>query len=333
VIVGDHGNKPDTGVLIARDWFDNRHVDVVADVGTSSVGLAIVALVNQRDKIFLNPGAADDFTGAACSPLVTQWNFNAYSTTNAMVQAVMASAGHDTWFIIAQNYAFGKAQVADLHKEVEAKGGKVVGEILHPIGLQDYSSFLLQAQASGANVIAIGDVGGDQANVLKQAKEFGLDKGSAQVVAVGSSNLPDMEALGVEAAGGVLFVSTFEWSRTPGARAWTQRFVDKMGRFPSQNQVAVYSLVRHYLQGVKDTGTDDSTTVMTRMRETPVHDIFAESGRLREDGEMVHDIYIIKAKRPDEVKVKGDLFDIVRTIPGNEAYQSLADSACPLLKK
>jgi branched-chain amino acid transport system substrate-binding protein len=151
-----------------------------------------------------------------------------------MVQTVMASAGHDTWFIIAQNYAFGKAQVADLHKEVEAKGGKIVGEILHPIGLQDYSSFLLQAQASGANVIAIGDVGGDQANVLKQAKEFGLDKGSAQVVAVGSSNLPDMEALGVEAAGGVLFVSTFEWSRTPGARAWTQRFVDKMGRFPSQ---------------------------------------------------------------------------------------------------
>ncbi len=302
-------------------------------MGTSSVGLAVVSLAKERGKILLNTGAADDFTGVACGPLTTQWNFNAYATTNAMVSATMATPGHDTWFIIAQNYAFGKAQVADLHKEVEAKGGKIVGEVLHPIGALDYSSFLLQAQSSGAKVIAIGDVGGDQANILKQAKEFGLEKGGAEVAAVGASNLPDMQALGVEAASGILFVSTFEWSRTPETRAWTERFVAKMKRLPSQSQVSVYSAVRHYLQAVKDAGTDDSTKVMAQMKSSPVQDMFASNGKLREDGQMVHDIFIIKPKRPEDVKVTGDLFDIVQTVPGDQTYQSLASSACPLVKK
>lgn len=335
VIVGDHAGKPDVGVVTARRWLDNERVDAIADVASSGVGLAVNGLATERKKVFLNNSASSDFTGKACSPTSVQWNYNAYANTNAIVTAVMQEGGRDTWFVIGPDYAFGQSQAAGVRTIVEARGGKVLGSAFHPVGGADFSSYLLQAQASGAKVIALVNSAADLVNTVKQAREFGIgrDGGPQSLLVVSAVNLPEIEALGLPVVQDLLFLSTFEWTRTPASRAWTARFVAKMGRLPAQNQAAAYSAARHYLQAVKDAGTDESAAVMARMRETSVRDAFADGGRVREDGQMVHDLFLVRAKKPAESTEKGDFFHLVRTLPGEAAFQPLDQSACPLVKK
>ena len=330
ILVGDHQNKADLGAVTARRWFDTEDVDMIADAANSAVGFAILGLVKERGKVLLHNAASADFTGKACAATAVQWNVNTFANAKVLAQAGMAQ-GYDTWFTIAPDFAFGRALAADLRRFVEAGGGKVVGEVFNPLGAPDFSSFLLQAQGSGAKVIAMGNVGSDFVNSVKQANEFGLTR--RQTLATFTINLTDMEPIGLETAGGFLAVSTFEWDRNDASRTWTKRFSDRTGTLPSAAQAATYSAVRHYLRAVEAAGTDEGPTVVAKMRELPVRDAFAENGRVREDGQFVHDLFLVRAKKPADSKGRGDYFDIVQTVSGDEAFQSLADSACPLVKK
>lgn len=334
IVVGDHQGKPDVGVVAARRWFDTEKVDAISDIASSGVGFAVNELAAERGRVLLNNSASSDFTGKACKPLSVQWNYNSYANTNAVVSAVMGEGGRDTWFIIAPDYAYGQAQAADVRRFVEGKGGKVVGSVAHPVGGADFSSYLLQAQSSGAKVIALANSANDLVNTVKQAREFGVGQdGKQALVVVSAVNLTEIDALGLEPVQGLLFLSTFEWNRTPESRAWTERFVKKMGRLPSQNQAAAYSGAHHYLAAIKAAGTDEPRKVMEQMRAMPVRDAYAENGQVREDGQMVHDLYLVRAKKPSESKEKGDYFTLVKTFAGADSFQPLSASACPAVKK
>jgi branched-chain amino acid transport system substrate-binding protein len=330
ILFGDHLNKPDVGSAMARKWFDSDKVDMIADIGPSNVGFAIVSLGNERGKIVLTNSASSDFTGKSCTKYSAQWNYNSVSNSKAIAAAAMKE-GLDTWFLIVADYSFGQSMASELRKELTPRGAKILGEVKAPLNTQDYSSYLLQAQASGAKVIALAVAGADLTNSVKQAAELNL---SPKQTLVGLTvNASDIDGLGLEAAQGLLAVSTFEWNRNQVTRDWTKRFTDKFGKLPTADQAAVYSQVKHYLKAVQATGTDEPAIVMAKMRELPVQDAFAENGKLREDGQMLHDIYVVRAKKPSDSKSKGDYFQIVQAVPGDQAFGSLADSACPLVKK
>lgn len=330
IVVGDHLGKADVGALIARRWLDLEQVDAIADVGNSAVGLAVNKLITERKRVLLNTSAALDFTGKACSPFAAQWNYNSFASTNAIVTALLESGQNDTWFIIAPDFAFGQSQAAEVRRLVEAKGGKIVGSVFHPLGGSDFSSYLLQAQSSGAKVIAVGSVANDLVNMIKQSHEFAIGgTGSAQkLIVVPAVNLPEIEALGLEVVQDLLFLSTFEWNRTPESRSWTERFVAKMGRLPAQNQASVYSAVRHFLQAAKEANSDNAEIVSARMRQMPIRDAFADDGELRADGQMVHDLFIVQAKKPSEMQEKGDYFRLVRKVAGKTVFQPLYQGPC-----
>ena len=315
---------------MARKWFDADKVDMIADIGPSNVGFAIVSLANERGKVVLTNSASSDFTGKACTKYSAQWNYNTFSNSKAMAAAAVKE-GLDTWFLIVADYSFGHSMAAELRKELTPLGAKILGEVKVPLNTPDFTSYLLQAQASGAKAIGLAIAGADVATSVKQAAELRL---SPKQKLVGLTvNVSEIEEVGLEAAQGLLVVSTFEWNRNEVTRAWTKRFMAKFGKLPTANQAAVYSEVKHYLQAVQATGSDDAATVMAKMRELPVQDAFAETGKLREDGQMVHDIYIERVKKPSESNSKGDYFDIVQVVPGEQAFGTLADSACPLVKK
>ena len=331
IIVGDHTGKADLGVGIARKWFDDENVDAIADIANSGVGLAVVGLAKERNKIVLNNSASSDFTGKACAPTAVQWSYNSYANANAL-SAALKRAGFDSIFTIAVDYAYGHALAADLKRFVESSGGKVVGSAQHPLNTADFSSYLLQAQGSGAKAVALADSGADLVNILKQADEFRIAKQQA-IVVVASINLSEIEALGLPISQGLLTMSAFEWAKTEESRRWTKLFVAKTGKFPTADQAATYSEVRHYLKAVAAAHSLDAAAVIAKMRELPVEDAFATNGHLREDGQMIHDLYLVRVKTPEESKEKGDYFAIVQEIPGDEVFQTLAQSACPLLKK
>ena len=331
IIVGDHTGKADLGALIARKWFDEENVDVIADIAASGVGLAVVGVAKERNKIVLNNSASSDFTGKACTPTSVQWSYNTYANSNALADG-LKRAGLDSVFTIFVDYAYGKSLAAGVKQFVEANGGKVVGEVAHPLNTMDFSSYLLQAQSSGAKAVALADSGADLVSIIKQANEFGLPQKQTLVVAA-AINLTEVESLGLPIAQGLLSTSAFEWTKTDESRAWTKEFVKRVGKFPTADQAATYSEIKHYLKAVAAAHSLDAPVVMAKMRELPINDMFATNGHLREDGQMVHNLYLVRVKKPEESKEKGDDLAIIQDIPGDEIFQTLAQSACPLLKK
>jgi branched-chain amino acid transport system substrate-binding protein len=286
VIVADHQNKPDVGLNIARNWYDNEKVDAIFDVPTSSVALPISALTREQNRININSGGgSSDITGVACSPNTIHWTYDTYSLSNVAGKA-MVQRGEDTWFFVTADYAFGMALERDAANVVKETGGKVLGDVRHPLNSSDFSSFLLQAQASKAKVIALANAGGDTTNALKQAAEFGITQGGQKMIAL-LQEITDTHALGVKATQGLIVTDAFYWDMNDETRAFSKRFNEKVGHMPTMIQAGLYSATMHYLKAIDAIGTDEAPKVMAQMRETPINDFFARNGRIRIDGRMV----------------------------------------------
>lgn len=332
VIGADHQNKPDIGASIARQWYDQDKVDAIVDVPTSSVALAVQQVTREKDKVFLMSGpGSSDLTGTQCSPNGIMWTYDTYALSKVAGTA-MVQRGAKAWFFVTADYAFGDALQRDAAAVVKTAGGTVLGSVRHPLNTQDFSSYLLQAQASKAQVVALADAGGDTQTAIKQAAEFGLQQGGQQLIAL-LFQITDVHAVGLQAAQGMIMTEGFIWDRDDQTRAFSKRFLDKAGHMPTMIQAGVYSVVGHYLKAIQAIGTDAAKAVIAQMKATPVNDLFAHNGHIREDGRMVHDMYLVQVKTPAESKGEWDLYKVLATVPGDQAYRPLADGGCPLVKK
>ncbi|WP_375781227.1 ABC transporter substrate-binding protein [Bradyrhizobium sp. ma5] len=329
IVSADHQNKPDIGLGIVRRWFDTEKVDAVADISNSGVGFAVTALAKERNKIVLNASASSDFTGKACTRTSFQWVYTSYTNGYGLARALTAQK-LDSWFLITVDYSFGHAFAADMRRAVESGGGKVIGEVRHPLNTADFSSVLLQAQASGAKVIALANAGADMTNSVKQAAEFGITRGQALVAP--TVFLTDVDAMGLAAAQNLQFVTAYYWDRDAESRAWANRFFEKVGRMPTMTQAGVYSAVRHYLRAVQAANSDDGLAVAAKIRELPVTDAFAR-GMVRTDGQFVHDMYLARVKTPAASSRRWDYYDIVATIPAEQAFRPLGEGGCELVSQ
>jgi branched-chain amino acid transport system substrate-binding protein len=332
LVYADHQNKADIAASKAREWFDNEKVDAILDVAASATALAALEVAKSKNKIIVfNGPAAIRLTNEACSPLSVHWVYDTYSLAHGTGYA-MVKQGYDTWFFITADYAFGQDLERDTSAVVTANGGKVLGGVRAPINTPDFSSFLLQAQSSKAKVIALANAGADTTNAIKQASEFGIVKGGQKLAGM-LVFITDVNALGLEKAQGMLLTTAFYWDMNDETRKWSARFLAKEGRMPTMVQAGVYSTVTHYLKAVQAAGTDESEAVMKKMRELPVNDFFVKNGKIREDGRMMHDMYLVEVKSPAESKGAWDYYKIKGTIPADEAFQPLSASRCPLVKK
>src|ERR1700754_1947563 len=332
IVSADHQNKPDVGVNISRNWYDNDKVDAILDVPTSSVALPVSALTREKNKIHINSGGgSSDITGTACSPNTVHWTHDTYSLSNVAGKA-MVKRGEDTWFFITADYAFGHALERDAANVVKENGGKVLGAARHPLNSSDFSSFLLQAQASKAKVIGLANAGGDSQNALKQAGEFGITQGGQKMIAL-LTEITDVHSLGIKATQGLIVTDAFYWDRDDDTRAFSKRFNDKVGHMPTMIQAGLYSATMHYLKAIDAIGTDDSMKVMAQMRPPPLNDFFSRNGKIRIDGRMVHDMYLFEVKKPEESKGEWDLYKLLATVPGDEAFRPLDKGNCPLVGK
>jgi branched-chain amino acid transport system substrate-binding protein len=331
VVSADHQNKADIGLAIARNWYDNEKVDAIFDVPTSSVALPISALTREKNRIHINSGGgSSDITGPACSPNTVHWTYDTYALSSVAGKA-MVQRGEDTWFFITADYAFGMALERDAANVVKENGGKVLGDVRHPLNSSDFSSFLLQAQASKAKVVALANAGGDTTNALKQAAEFGLMKGGQKLIAL-LLEITDVHAIGLKDAQGLIMTDAFYWDRDDEARAFSNRFLEKVGHMPTMIQAGLYSATMHYLKAIDAIGTDEAPKVMAQMRATPINDFFAKNGKIRIDGRMVHDMYLFEVKKPAESKGEWDLYKLIATVPADEAFRPLDKGGCPLVK-
>ncbi len=331
IIVGDHQNKADVAASLARKWIDTEQVDVIADVPNSAAALAVQAITKERKRIFLMSGPGSvDLTGKACSPYGFMWTWDTHSVSSATARALV-NKGDKSWFFITADYAFGHSLEEEASKTVKALGGNVKGGVRVPLATSDFSSFLLQAQASGAKVVALANAGGDTINSVKQATEFGLPQGG-QTLAGLLLNINDIHALTLPVAKGLILSNSFYWDMNDETRAWSKKFEEKTGRKPSMNQAGVYSAVRHYLQAVKDLGTDDSDKVAAKMRATPVTDMMMKDAKIGENGRVFNNMYLFEVKKPQDSKGPWDYLTLLETVPGAEAYIPVKDSGCPLVK-
>ncbi len=330
LVFADHQNKADIGAGIARAWLDRDGVDVIADFSNSSVGFAVQALAAERQKITLVTAASSDFTGKACSPYSSQWVYNSYSNGYGLART-LTQRGYDTWYLMTVDYAFGHAFAADIRKAVTDGGGKVLGEVRHPLNSSDLSSYLLQAQGSNARMIATASAGSDMTSTVKQAAEFGITK--KQALAAPSVFLTDVHSMGLKTAQGLQFLTAFYWDRDEASRTWSRKFFERRKAMPTMTQAGVYSAVRHYLKAVEAAQTDDGTKVAAKMRELPIRDAVFPNARLREDGQVMHDMYLVEVKKPEESKAPWDYYKVLSTVPAEQAFQPLSASACPLVKK
>jgi len=329
IVSGDHQNKSDVGAGIAREWFDVGKVDMAIGFDNSSVALAVEQLAAEKNRIAIAGAVGSTaFTGKSCTPNEASWVYDSYALTTSLAKAVVAE-GRDTWFFLTVDYAFGHSLEADASAAVKAAGGKVLGSVRHPLNTADFSSYLLQAQASGAKVVAFANGGGDMVNATKQANEFGLTKNQSIVSLL--VFISDVHSMQLQAAQGLKLVTAFYWDRTDETRAWSKRFFEKFGRMPTMPQAAVYSAITHYLNSIKAAGTDEAKAVMAKMRELPVNDFYVKNGHVRADGRLVHDMYLAQVKSPAESKGPWDYYKILSTIPGDQAFRSLADGGCPLV--
>ena len=331
LVFADHQNKPDVGANIVRGWYDTAKVDAVVDVPTSSIALAVQTITRERNKVFLiSGGGSSDLTGSACSPNGIQWTYDTYGQAEVLGPALV-KRGDDTWFFITADYAFGHALERDATAAVKAAGGKVLGSVRAPFNTQDFSSFLLQAQGSGAKVVALASAGGDTQTAIKQGAEFGITP--KQKFAALLMTLTDAHSLGQKAIAGLNVAEGWYWDQDDASRAFAKRFEAKMNRPPAAIQAGVYSAISHYLKAIEAAGTDAAPAVIAKMKATPVNDLFTRSGRIREDGRMVYDFKLLEAKTPTESKGEWDLYKTIATVPGDQVFRPLAESPCPLVKK
>jgi len=332
VIFADHQNKPDVGSNIARQWYDVDGVDVIVDVPTSSVALAVSGVTKDKNKVFLgsSPGSSD-LTGKACSPNTIHWTYDTYALAHTTGSAEVA-AGGDTWFFLTADYAFGQALERDTAAVVTAAGGKVLGSVKHPLNTTDFSSFLLQAQSSKAKVIGLANAGGDTINSIKAAAEFGIVKGGQNLAGL-LVFLSDIHALGLQTAQGLLLSESFYWDRDEKTRAFSKRFGQKMnGRMPTMAQAGVYSSVIHYLKAVKALkGDADGKAVVEQMKKMPTDDPIFGKGRVREDGRKLHPMYLYQVKTPAESKGPWDYYKLVKEVPAEQAFRPMDKGDCPLV--
>lgn len=328
LVKSDHQNKADIAANQAREWADNGQVDVFAELVTTSVALAVYEVAKQKNKIALVSGAASSpLTNDSCIPTGVHYTYNTRALAVGTGSAVVKEGGK-TWFFLTADYAFGASLQRDVAKVVEAAGGKVVGSVKHPFPTSDFSSFMLQAQASRAQIIGLANAGADTINAIKAANEFGIVAGGQKIAGL-LVFISDVHALGLQVAKGLQLTTAFYWDYNDETRAWSKRFFAKTGKMPTPVQAGVYSSIMHYLKAVEAAGTDDSQAVMAKMREMPINDFFAKNGKIRTDGRMVHDMYLAEVKKPEESKGPWDYYKILRVIPGEEAYGPLSESTCP----
>jgi branched-chain amino acid transport system substrate-binding protein len=332
VISADHQNKPDVGSAIARQWYDTDKVDVIVDVPNSGVALAVNQITKDKGKVFLASGpASSDLTGKACSPNTVHWTYDTWMLANGTGSAIVKSGG-DTWFFITADYAFGHALERDTEAVVLKSGGKVLGKVRAPLNTQDFSSFLLQAQASKAKIVGLANAGGDTTNSIKQAAEFGIVKGGQNLAGL-LVFLTDIHALGLPTAQGLIVTNTFYWDTNDQTRAFAKRFsaLDK-GIYPTMVHAGVYASVLHYLKAVEALKSDDGTKVVAKMKEMPTDDPLFGKGTIRIDGRKIHPAYLVEVKKPSESKGPWDYYKVRATIPAEQAFRPLKDGECPLVK-
>ena len=332
IVSADHQNKPDIGSNIARQWYDTGKVDMISDVPTSSVALAISQVSREKGKIHVNTGAATaDLTGKACSPNTIHWLYDTWMLANGTGKAVVQHGG-TSWFFLTADYAFGQALERDTEAVILKNGGKVLGKVRHPLATQDFSSFLLQAQASKAKVIGLANAGGDTTNAIKQAYEFGIVKGG-QTLAGLLVFLTDIHSLGLEKAQGLYLTETFYWDLNDQTRAWSKRFAAlNSGKYPSMDQAGVYAGILHYLKAIDAGKTDDGTKVAQKMKDLPTDDVLFGKGSIRKDGRKLHPAYLFEVKKPSESKGPYDYYKLLATIPADQAFRPLNEGDCPLVK-
>ncbi len=331
VLSGDHQNKPDVGASIVRKWIDTDGVGMIGDVPTSSVALAVQQIVREKNKVFLiSGGGTSELTGKSCSPNSIHWTYDTYSQSNVAARAVVARGGK-AWYFISADYAFGAALEADARAIVTATGGTVLGATKHPLNNSDFSSQLLAAQASGAKVVGFANAGGDASNALKQAAEFGLQKSGITMVPllIGAS---DIRGLGLPTAQGTVLAESWYWDLNDETRAFTKRFMEKQHNIPSAYHAGMYSATHAYLAAIKATGSDDAKTVIAKMKATEVNDMFAHGGHVRADGRMVHDYYLFQVKTPAQSTGPYDVYNLLATIPADQAFRPLNEGGCPLVQ-
>jgi branched-chain amino acid transport system substrate-binding protein len=333
VLSADHQNKADIGLSLARGWIDEKNVVMLADLMNSSVALGVMELTRAKDRIAIVNGASTSvITNEKCTPNSIHYTWDTYALARGTANAVV-SRGKKKWAILQADFAYGHQLANDSRRFVEAAGGTVVSDIKHPINTSDFSSFLLQAQGSGADVIALANGGADTINAIKSAAEFGIGRDGRQQVVGLAINLNDTRALGLENAQGLLLTEAWYWDLNDETRAFAKRFNEKFGKMPTSTQAGDYSSTMHYLKAVAAAGTLDAQTVMAKMRATPIDDFFAKGGKIRIDGRMVHEMYLAEVKKPGESKGPWDFYKILETIPGDQAFRPLSESACPLVKK
>ena len=333
IVSADHQNKADVGSGIARQWLDADKVDVIVDTPNSGVALAVNQIVKEKGKAFLVSGAASsDLTGKACSPNTIHWTYDTWALANGTGSAIVKTGG-DSWFFITADYAFGHALERDTEAVVLKNGAKVLGKVRHPLNTADFSSFLLQAQSSKAKIIGLANAGGDTTNAIKQAAEFGIVKGGQNLAGL-LVFITDVHALGLQTAQGLIFTEAFYWDLNDKTRAFAKRFAElDRGIHPTMIHAGVYSATLHYLKAVEALKGDDGTKVIAKMKETPTDDPLFGKGSIRADGRKLHPMYLFEVKKPSESKGRWDDYKLLATIPGNEAFQSLELSRCPLVKK
>ncbi len=336
IVSADHQNKPDVGVNISRQWADQDKVDGIFDVLTSSVALAVAGVAKDKNLVYMNSGAAaSDLTNSACTPNTVHWTYDTYLLANGTGKAVVKSGG-DTWFFLTADYAFGQALERDTTAVITANGGKVLGSVRHPLSSSDFSSYLLQAQASKAKIIGLANAGGDTANSIKQASEFGITAGGQKLAAL-LLFITDVHSVGLKIAQGLQFTTTFYWDQNDGTRAFAKRFAEKMKnhQMPTMVQAGVYASVNHYLKTLAAMGANphDGAKVVSKMKETPTEDALFGKGSIQANGRVIHPGYLFQVKTPEESKGEWDLVKQIATIPADEAFTPIAQSTCALLKK
>jgi branched-chain amino acid transport system substrate-binding protein len=332
IVSADHQNKADIGGAIARKWFDEEKVDAILDVASSSPALAALEVAKQKNKLIVlsSPGSLR-ITNEVCGPYVMHWAYDTYAIAHTTGQALV-DKGLDKWYFVTADYAFGHGLEKETGDLVQARGGKVLGSTRLPIGTTDFASALLTAQGSGASVVALANAGSDTINSVKQAAQFGLTQAGQKLATLGGF-INDIHGLGLEEAQGLTIVEASYWDLDDKTREWSKRFFAERKAMPNMLQTGTYSSVLHYLKAVKEAGTDDTEKVAAKMRELPVNDVFYHNGKIREDGRMMHDMYLFEVKKPAESKAPWDYYKLLATVPGDKAFQPLSKSTCSLVKK
>jgi branched-chain amino acid transport system substrate-binding protein len=331
LVSADVLNKADIAASFARKWWENEGVDMIIDMPTSATALAVMELSKQYEKIvIITDAASSDITGKSCSPYTAHWTYDTYANAHAVGGAIVKNGG-DTWFFITADYVFGHSIERDTSKVIESAGGKVLGSARHPLNSSDFSSLLVQAQASKAKIIGLANAGGDAINVIKQGGEFGIVAGGQNFAAI-VMFISDVHSLGLKVAQGLIVTEAYYWDLNDDTRAFGKRFLELMKRMPTMNQASTYSATLHYLKAVQATGTRDTKTVMAKMRETPVRDVFTQNGTLREDGRMVHSMYLFQVKKPEESTSPWDYYKLLAEVPADQAFRPLKDGGCSLVK-